>query len=91
MVMSYVSKHLPFHQVNPSHEQGAHPAGHVHCIEQEVADGLVLFKAITASSMQSASCKDTEDQKLYNTANKKGIDFFSDKRSTGILGPTAVQ
>jgi hypothetical protein len=57
MLIFYVSKHLPFHQVNPSHEQGAHPAGHVHCIEQEVADGLVPVKAITASSTHSASAK----------------------------------
>jgi hypothetical protein len=78
------------HQVNPRHEQGAHPAGHVHCIEQGIADGRVLVKVIT----QAAHTQHLQRYRRSKTAQhsqKKGIGFFSDKRSTGILGPTAVQ
>jgi hypothetical protein len=69
---------------------GANLAGHVYCIEERVADGLVPSKAITASSMHLASIK-MQNMKNYRVQPTKGIDLFVARRSTSILGPTEVE
>ena len=56
------------HQINPSHEQGAHPAGHADHIEQGAADGLVPIIGHHGQQETLRVSKDTEDQELQNTA-----------------------
>ena len=58
------------HQENPSHEQGAHPAGHADCIEQGVADGLVLVIGHHCQQETLTICKDT-DQELQSTTMER--------------------
>ena len=70
--MSCVSEHLPngaiSHQVNPSHEQGAHPARHADHIEQGAAHGLVPVIGDHCQQETLRVCQDTEDQELQSTA-----------------------
>jgi len=78
------------HQVNPSHEQGAHPTGHADHIEQGAADGLVLIIDHIASRRHSESAK------IQNTKNCRAqpwreIDLFLANRPTSILGLMAVK
>ena len=78
------------HQVNPSHEQGAHPTGYADRIEQGAADGLVPVIGHTASRRHSESAK-IQKSKNCRAQPWKEIDFFLANRSTSILGPMAVE
>ena len=56
------------HQGNPSHEQGAHPAGHADGIQQGDADGLVPVIGHHSQQETLRIGKDTEGQELQSIA-----------------------
>ena len=56
------------HQENPSHEQGAHSAGHADRIEQGAADGLVPVIGHHSQQETLRIGKDTEGQELQSIA-----------------------
>ena len=55
------------HQVNPGHEQGAHPARHADRIEQGAADGLVPVIGHHCQQKRFRIRRDTEDKELQST------------------------
>ena len=55
------------HQVNPSHEQGAHPAEHADHKEQGAADGLVTVIGHHCQQKRFRIRRDTEDKELQST------------------------
>ena len=58
------------HQVNPSHEQGAHPAEHADHKEQGAADGLVTVIGHHCQQKRFRIYRDTEDKELQSTATE---------------------
>ncbi|XDB57536.1 hypothetical protein AB1E18_010975 [Capra hircus] len=60
-----------FNEVNPSHEQGAHPAGHADRVEQGAADGPVPVIGHHCQQETLRIGKDTEDQELQSAATER--------------------
>ena len=73
------------HQVDPRHEQGAHP-GHADCIEQGAAEGLVPVIGHHCQQETLRIGKDTEDQELQNTTIE-GDSFVLSKYAHQHLRP----